>query len=395
MPIAKPVLPQLQRGHPLARGVIAAWPFYEGSGKTLTNIADPRGTSTVWAADNPLILPNWQGGPFGSCLNTDKTGSHVYIKIPEWFSTLSPPFTLFATATNVRGSAFGSYTPIVLFRGGATAMGVFIGNSNNRLSGYWTASSSEYDAQTGITPPTGVPFSVAMVITATLFTLHYYDPTSGYQTFALAETCNPINLSGGPYSPNWAIGTDGYDTNGRAFPGVIHNIVMAGYAASRNEFMAYAADPFAVYRPRSHVWLVPAGPPTFHLQPDSDDSRGGWVNQAGGTSNIFQAIDETSADDADYIVSPSVAVATRDLTVRLLQGGTTIATWTESNIDTTFATSSRTLTGGQVAAITNFNSLLIEFDDNQGNTYRCSLNDPTAGNTLVAPVVVRYRFRKA
>jgi hypothetical protein len=260
---SKPPRPQLQRGHPLARNIIAAWPFYENTGQTLNNIADPRGTTTAWHADSPTSFPTWKSSPFGACLDVDRIGTHMSVQLPEWFSTLSPPFTLYATATNVSGSVTSRYQGLIILRGYNTAMGLHMGNSNNCLAGEWNSTASEYDALTGMRPPVGIPFSAAMVITPSLFTIFYYDPTSGFQTFTLAETCSTINLSGGVYVPlNWVIGSDGYDSNARVWPGTIHNIMMAQYAASSAEFMVYAFDPFAIYRPRSRLWeSVQTGPP--------------------------------------------------------------------------------------------------------------------------------------
>ena len=60
---------------------------------------------------------------------------------------------------------------------------------------------------------------------------------------------------------------------------------------------------------------------------------------------------------AKYLSSP-VQV---DLTVRLKQGTTTIATWTHSDIGTGYTTATQTLTGPQVAAISDPGNLLLEF----------------------------------
>src|SRR5688572_28400292 len=40
-------------------------------------------------------------------------------------------------------------------------------------------------------------------------------------------------------------------------------------------------------------------------RPSADTSRGTWVDQADGTTNIYTTIDESSASDADYIKSVS------------------------------------------------------------------------------------------
>jgi hypothetical protein len=128
-----------------------------------------------------------------------------------------------------------------------------------------------------------------------------------------------------------------------------------------------------------------------YLRPDADDTDGSWVDSSGGTS-LFDKIDETSLDDADYIRSaldpvhdickirlsdPGGSVsepakvryryrkrgdARTDLTVTLLQGATPIAVWSNSNIGTTFTTAEQTLTTPQFTAISDFTNLFLQFD---------------------------------
>lgn len=127
------------------------------------------------------------------------------------------------------------------------------------------------------------------------------------------------------------------------------------------------------------------------LRPDADSVDGGWTNESGGTT-LFSSIDETTANDTDYIQSatnpasdickislgdtavPLIAPVyvryrykkdnagqTMALTVRLLEGTTQIASWTHTNISTSFVTAEQTLTTGELAAITDFNNLFLEF----------------------------------
>jgi hypothetical protein len=44
-----------------------------------------------------------------------------------------------------------------------------------------------------------------------------------------------------------------------------------------------------------------------HLRPDGDVALDGWTDNTGGTSNIYAAIDETTASDVDYVQSPPIA----------------------------------------------------------------------------------------
>ena len=43
-------------------------------------------------------------------------------------------------------------------------------------------------------------------------------------------------------------------------------------------------------------------------RPDADTTLGNFSDQGGGTTSIFQSIDESAASDADYIRSPTSPV---------------------------------------------------------------------------------------
>jgi hypothetical protein len=126
-----------------------------------------------------------------------------------------------------------------------------------------------------------------------------------------------------------------------------------------------------------------------HLHPDADDAVGTWTNEL-DTTPLYPSIDESTANDADYIksaVSPAVDIArfrisdpsagmgypgrvnirykrdgagVIDLTVRLKQSTTSIATWVLSDIPDTYTDSSLPLTTGEFNAITDFTELFIE-----------------------------------
>lgn len=130
------------------------------------------------------------------------------------------------------------------------------------------------------------------------------------------------------------------------------------------------------------------------IRPSADSIDGNWTTEIGGT-DLYASIDETDAGDSDYIQSPanpvneackiklsnpslgsyapqeplvvayryakSGAGAALDFRVRLMQGNTEIASWTESNIGTGWVTQNRTLTTGQFNSITDFTDLYLEF----------------------------------
>jgi hypothetical protein len=129
-------------------------------------------------------------------------------------------------------------------------------------------------------------------------------------------------------------------------------------------------------------------------RPSADTVNTGWVEDDDTSVNMFQEIDETAFDDADYIKSPTppgtneyetlltsvtdpvsssnhimrwrrrkqpTAGATINLTVRLLQGGTQVTSQADNNLPTSFTTTTYTLSGGEADAITNYADLRLEF----------------------------------
>lgn len=127
--------------------------------------------------------------------------------------------------------------------------------------------------------------------------------------------------------------------------------------------------------------------------PASDVTDGSWTDQAGGTS-LFAAIDEAVASDADYIKSSDMTAGQSDaceialgtvtdpisgtghvvryryrsqgatacdLIVTLLQGATTIASWTHTSVSSTYATAEQTLLEAEANAITDYADLRLRF----------------------------------
>jgi len=129
-------------------------------------------------------------------------------------------------------------------------------------------------------------------------------------------------------------------------------------------------------------------------RPNADDVRTGWTEDDGVTTTIFDQIDETVADDLDYIKTAAPPGANEyeaglssvtdpvsstghimrwrrqkdasggaqiNLTVRLLEGVTQITSQSDANIPSAWATSSYTLSGAEADAITNYGVLNQEF----------------------------------
>ena len=157
-------------------------------------------------------------------------------------------------------------------------------------------------------------------------------------------------------------------------------------AAVRGPAVGYGAAPAAgMAGGLSEVLLA--------VRPAADAARGGWRNEAAGLE-LFPSISKPAVDDATYIVSatdipddtarvklqppdyelgdeveveyrigkyPPLATQCLDLTVRLLQGMTEVASWNHPDVGGTPVSVTRVLTEPQVAAISDFSDLYLEF----------------------------------
>lgn len=140
-------------------------------------------------------------------------------------------------------------------------------------------------------------------------------------------------------------------------------------------------------------------------RPEADILEDNWAEDDGGTTDIFDQIDEAVADDNDYIQSQLVPTndvyvcrlsdlvdplqstghilryryrkdaaggAQINLTVELRQGyvnegtpGTLIASATHNNIAETITAGSITLSAGEADTITDYTNLFVRFVANQ------------------------------
>lgn len=126
------------------------------------------------------------------------------------------------------------------------------------------------------------------------------------------------------------------------------------------------------------------------LRPNADNATGSWLNESGGSS-LYPSIDEVSPLDSNYIKSSDnplipdtckvalnapagliqlpltvsyrykkLGPSTANLRVRLMEGATEIAAWTNTGISDSYATKTETLTSLQLAAIGNPANLFLE-----------------------------------
>lgn len=185
---------------------------------------------------------------------------------------------------------------------------------------------------------------------------------------------------------------DGYDTNagGDADGAIFYNSTTAGSGTSLggNTFTTDATT-------GSGNWTIYTVGATLAVSGGQDTVRptsvvsntGSWTNQGGAASINAALADET---DATFAQSPTItagpyalevgiaqlntgiptityraalsAVGSQTLTVKLKQGATVIATWTDTITSTTATDFSHTCTSGQAATITDYSALSVDFE---------------------------------
>lgn len=132
------------------------------------------------------------------------------------------------------------------------------------------------------------------------------------------------------------------------------------------------------------------------IRPAADDAVGGWKNESDGAV-LYSSISKATDDDATYVRAeqgvagdtarvklslpvyelgdevhvdyrigkyPPLATQPLDITVRLLQGAVPVASWTHTDVSGTPGSVTRTLTAEEIAAITDFGDLFLEFVSN-------------------------------
>lgn len=134
------------------------------------------------------------------------------------------------------------------------------------------------------------------------------------------------------------------------------------------------------------------------IRPSTDITDGGWTNELGGTT-LAGSIDETTASDVDYIQSSESPLTpdiceikctvagnpltsddgaiyniryrymknlaggdTLNVTVRLVQAGTVIASWTHTGVSDAGVTATQNLSNAEANAITDHGDLRLRFE---------------------------------
>ena len=151
-----------------------------------------------------------------------------------------------------------------------------------------------------------------------------------------------------------------------------------------SEIKSVSENPWQIFEPET-IPLFFSTVTAQYARPTSDVSAGGWTASTG--TDLFAMLDETSANDSDYITTTTastcevalgglsdpalstghivryrISATDGGIIVRLREGSTTIASWTHNPAPASLTTYAQTLTGGEADSITNYAALKLQFE---------------------------------
>lgn len=221
---------QIDRGHPLAQGLVSLWPVNEGGGGILQDVA----------GENPIRLqgsPQWQPGQLGPDFQCSSSQYGVAYKATS-FTTDRATFAVWLRL-DTAFAAF-QYNGILVNRGTVT-QGMIVG-----LGGYlgyiWNDSSATYDWNSNLTVPTG-RWSLCVVSV---------DPVQ-VKVFMNGQAVVRANSHASvTFNAQWYLGTDSNATGTRFVPGAFAGAAVWRRALSLGEIQGIYADPWQMFAPP--VW---------------------------------------------------------------------------------------------------------------------------------------------
>ncbi len=208
--------------------------------------------------------------------------------------------------------------------------------------------------------------------------LHSYAITNqgtsllGYVDGKLSGSAGSFSVVVDSAAQSMQIGAGAADELTAYMAGRYYLVVWWNRALTAGEIMALHANPWQLFAPE----FVPSFTPVVtaqYVRPISDVSAGIWTASTG--SDLFAMIDETAADDGDYITTTGASICEVSLgylddpgvntghvvryrisataggmIVRLRNNGNTIASWTHDPAPSSPTTYAQTLTGGEADA---------------------------------------------
>ena len=359
----------IDRTNPLSRGLVNVWtPFSVANNIGTGSLTRQPTRAGIAIINGALVTPFSVGQP-----------TRVFpMTILRYGSTLEP------THTGI-GAEVGSYD-------GGTAGFVFTnsqpsGSVNNNFSIFpepgdaWSYREFSVNA----TNRSAVPSIQVGVIKAYNDIDVYWEGKKDNGTLVSFSVLNPppVFKSLTPFASS----PEGANFFGRSSVAGSSMLLTLGWnrALIEREVKSISANPWQVFEPYTVFGLSPTYVTAQYARPTSDASAGTWTASSG--SDLYAMLDETTANDADYITTVSAstcevalgsitdpAVSTGHIvryrlsadaggiTVRLRQGTTTIATWTHAPAPASLTLYEQTLSSGEANSITDYTALRLQFE---------------------------------
>lgn len=241
MPLSKPKLPILIRGHPLARGLIGAWLFYEGTGSVIRNAVTGLGNGTV--VGNPV----WVAGG----MKFDGAGDYISLGTNANFR-LTTAVSMFVSFT-ILDRAGGGDPACIMGRGEEDYRLYWHGGDSYKFKfdlGLWKTDWSQVVSTTVATNNT------SYTIAAT------WDGAGGNRPQRIyingkveGETIRAQATTSSQADDVLAIATQG-DQTARTINAIVHAALLYERELAASEVCQLHADPYQLFRPRR--FFVPA-----------------------------------------------------------------------------------------------------------------------------------------
>jgi hypothetical protein len=237
----KPRAPKLNQRHPLARGLLGAWPFYEGGGGTLHDLTGNRVNGTLTSGQP------WAAGQFGSALSFNGSTQSVNLG-----NTLNPAAVTYSVWIKPR-TLTNAYQGIV-GRSDSITYSILLVKSTGKLALYASNVGVNYDGTGSHTLTTGNWYHLVLTYSATAGLVGYVNGVVD----GTAAANGALNTS----TVTCHIGNDP-GTVSREFDGFIDNVLIYNRALSAAEVAQLYFDPFAIYRRPGYRVGVAAGGTAF------------------------------------------------------------------------------------------------------------------------------------
>ncbi len=227
---------QLNRSHPLARGLVGAWLMNEGSGQKICDLSGNQNTGTFATGS---YLPAWTQGKFGFALKFDG-GDYIDCATPSTLNSLQVPMTIsgWFKQNNTTGNQviFGQYNAPTNHK-----LIKMIRVESGTLKYYTSASNGAYQSCGTLTPTVTNWHFFAIVVSGGI--------SSPIVTIYLDSASQSSSLSALSSTPDTTvpvhIGNDNRDWTG--INGLIDNLLIYNRVLSAAEVAKLYCEPFAMF----------------------------------------------------------------------------------------------------------------------------------------------------